>query len=136
MCRIRIEFKKLVKNELHRAQNKVQKLEDDIAAADNAEDYRIKADNLMTYQYQFKIDRMQKSKFPISMMKLVVKLPLSWISDCPLWKISSLLQKYEQIKARQGAVGTAAATLSRGNRLSTSIEASWNPPPSWRKSMK
>ena len=47
-------FKKLVKNELNRAKNKVQKLHDDIAAADNAEDYRIKADNLMTYQYQFK----------------------------------------------------------------------------------
>ena len=46
-------FKKLMKNELHRAENKVQKLRDDIAAADNAEEYRIKADNLMTYQYQF-----------------------------------------------------------------------------------
>ena len=46
-------FKKLVKNELNRARNKVQKLEEDIAAADNAEEYRIKADNLMTYQYQF-----------------------------------------------------------------------------------
>lgn len=46
-------FKKLVKNELNRAKNKVQKLEEDIAAADNAEEYRIKADNLMTYQYQF-----------------------------------------------------------------------------------
>lgn len=46
-------FRKLMKNELNRAENKVQKLRDDIAAADNAEDYRIKADNLMTYQYQF-----------------------------------------------------------------------------------
>ncbi len=46
-------FKKLVKNELNRAENKVQKLRNDIDAADNAEEYRIKADNLMTYQYQF-----------------------------------------------------------------------------------
>ena len=46
-------FKKLMKNELNRAAHKVQKLRDDIAAADNAEEYRIKADNLMTYQYQF-----------------------------------------------------------------------------------
>lgn len=46
-------FRKLIKNELNRAENKVQKLRDDIAAADNAEEYRIKADNLMTYQYQF-----------------------------------------------------------------------------------
>ena len=47
------KFRKLMKNELNRAENKVQKLRDDIAAADNAEEYRIKADNLMTYQYQF-----------------------------------------------------------------------------------
>lgn len=46
-------FRKLMKNELNRAENKVQKLRDDIAAADNAEEYRIKADNLMTYQYKF-----------------------------------------------------------------------------------
>ncbi|MCI7613358.1 MAG: NFACT family protein [Selenomonadaceae bacterium] len=46
-------FRKLMKNELNRAENKVQKLRDDIAAADNAEEYRIKADNLMTYKYQF-----------------------------------------------------------------------------------
>ena len=45
-------FQKLVKNELNRAENKALKLEKDIAEADNADDYRIKADNLMTYQYQ------------------------------------------------------------------------------------
>ena len=53
-------FRKLMKNELNRAENKVQKLRDDIAAADNAEEYRIKADNLMTYQYQFQ-DRVDAS---------------------------------------------------------------------------
>lgn len=56
----RDRFKKLVKNELHRAQNKVDKLKEDIAAADNAETYRIKADNLMTYQYQLQ-DRADKT---------------------------------------------------------------------------
>ena len=50
----RDRFKKLIKNELSRAQHKVDKLKDDIAAAENAEEYRIKADNLMTYQYQLK----------------------------------------------------------------------------------
>ena len=50
----RDRFKKLIKNELSRAQHKVNKLKDDIATADNAEEYRIKADNLMTYQYQLK----------------------------------------------------------------------------------
>ncbi len=50
----RDRFKKLIKNELHRAKNKVDKLKEDIDTADNAEAYRIKADNLMTYQYQLK----------------------------------------------------------------------------------
>lgn len=50
----RDRFKKLVKNELNRAQNKIEKLEDDIRTADNADEYKIKADNLMTYQYQLK----------------------------------------------------------------------------------
>lgn len=56
----RDRFKKLIKNELHRAENKVSKLKEDIASADNAESYRVKADNLMTYQYQLK-DRVDKS---------------------------------------------------------------------------
>ncbi|SDG76709.1 Predicted component of the ribosome quality control (RQC) complex, YloA/Tae2 family, contains fibronectin-binding (FbpA) and DUF814 domains [Selenomonas sp. WCT3] len=46
-------FKKLVKNELNRAENKLVKLDEEIAAAENAEEYRIRGDNLMTYQYQF-----------------------------------------------------------------------------------
>lgn len=50
----RERFRKLIKNELNRAENKVQKLRDDITAAENAEEYRIKADNLMTYQYRFR----------------------------------------------------------------------------------
>lgn len=47
----RDRFRKLVRTELARAENKCQVLEKEIAAAENAEEYRIKADNLMTYQY-------------------------------------------------------------------------------------
>jgi predicted ribosome quality control (RQC) complex YloA/Tae2 family protein len=46
-------FKKLVKNELHRAENKLVKLDEEIAAAENAEEYKVRGDNLMTYQYQY-----------------------------------------------------------------------------------
>lgn len=45
-------FKKLVKNELNRAILKLDKLNDEIAAAENADEYRVRGDNLMTYQYQ------------------------------------------------------------------------------------
>ena len=47
-------FAKLVNNELRRATNKISVLENELAAADNADDWRIRADNLSTYRYQFK----------------------------------------------------------------------------------
>ena len=47
-------FRKLVKNEKNRAENKLTKLDEEIAAAENAEEFKVCGDNLMTYQYQFK----------------------------------------------------------------------------------
>ena len=47
-------FTKLVNNELRRATNKISVLEEELAAADNADDWRVRADNLSTYRYQFK----------------------------------------------------------------------------------
>ena len=45
---------KLVRNELKRASNKITVLEKELAEAENADDWRIKADNLLTYQYELK----------------------------------------------------------------------------------
>ena len=45
-------FRKLVKNELRRAQNKRQKLLEEAGEAKNADEYRKKADILSTYQHQ------------------------------------------------------------------------------------
>ena len=45
-------FRKLLRNERSRAQNKVEKLRQEAVAAENAEEVKILADNLMTYQYQ------------------------------------------------------------------------------------
>ncbi|MBR5913644.1 MAG: NFACT family protein [Selenomonadaceae bacterium] len=47
------KFLKLVKNEFRRATNKISVLENELAAAENADDWRIFADNLSTYRYQF-----------------------------------------------------------------------------------
>ena len=47
-------FAKLVHNELRRATNKIAVLEEELAAAENADDWRIRADNLSTYRYQIK----------------------------------------------------------------------------------
>jgi len=45
-------FKKLVHMELVRAQNKADVLREELVQAQNAEDFKIRADILMTYQYQ------------------------------------------------------------------------------------
>ena len=47
------KFLKLVHNELKRAKNKISVLENELAAADNAENFKILADNLSTYRYNF-----------------------------------------------------------------------------------
>lgn len=47
-------FAKLVNNELRRAVNKISVLEGELAAADDADLWRVRADNLSTYRYQFK----------------------------------------------------------------------------------
>jgi len=47
-------FKKLIKNELHRAVNKLDVLREEIREAENAEEWRFRADNLMTCHYQFR----------------------------------------------------------------------------------
>ena len=47
-------FNKLVHNELKRATNKITVLQKELDEADNADKWRIYADNLLTYQYNFK----------------------------------------------------------------------------------
>ena len=50
----RERFRRLVRTELARAREKYSKLDAEIAAAESAEEQRICADNLMTYQYQYR----------------------------------------------------------------------------------
>ena len=47
-------FSKLIRNELRRATNKITVLEKELNDAENADDWRIRADNLLTYQYNLK----------------------------------------------------------------------------------
>ena len=49
----RERFRRLVRTELSRAREKYEKLGAEIAAAENAEEQKITADNLMTYQYNY-----------------------------------------------------------------------------------
>ena len=47
-------FSKLVRNELRRATNKMEVLMKELNDAENSDDWRIRADNLLTYQYNLK----------------------------------------------------------------------------------
>ena len=47
-------FNRLLRNELHRATKKIEVLRRELAESENAADWKILADNLLTYQYQFK----------------------------------------------------------------------------------
>lgn len=49
----RERFAKILKNETHRAAKKIGVLNEELAAADNAEEYRIRADNLMAFGGNF-----------------------------------------------------------------------------------
>ena len=48
------KFLRLVRNELKRANNKITVLEKELENAENAEEFKILADNLSTYRFQFK----------------------------------------------------------------------------------
>ena len=47
-------YRRIIRNEIHRLTKKAKILTEELAKAEKAERYKIKADNLMTYQYQFK----------------------------------------------------------------------------------
>ncbi|MCR5834607.1 MAG: NFACT family protein [Selenomonadaceae bacterium] len=57
-------FTKLVNNSLRRATNKIAVLTEELNAAENADDWRIRADNLSTYRYQFKDHADEKISVP------------------------------------------------------------------------
>ena len=48
------KFLRLVHNELKRAKNKISVLENELTESENAEFYKIRADNLSTYRYNYK----------------------------------------------------------------------------------
>ena len=98
-------FKKLVKNERIRAENKYAKLEDDIATAENADEFRIKADNLMTYQYQLKdhedAEITLDNIYSVTGEKITIKLDQKYtISQ----NVQGYYKKYDKLKRAQSMI--------------------------------
>lgn len=121
----RERFIKLIKNELNRAENKVGKLQADIDAADNAEDYRIKADNLMTYQYQFQ-DR-KDAEISVSNIYDEAGAEISIKMDQRLSIIENIqayYKKYDKLKRGKALLEQQMQNCLEEINYLTSIEAS------------
>ncbi len=120
-------FKKLVKNERVRAENKYAKLEDDIATAENADEFRIKADNLMTYQYQLKdhedAEITLDNIYSESGEKITIKLDQKYtISQ----NIQGYYKKYDKLKRAQSMIKEQLAHCGDEINYLRSIESSLN----------
>jgi len=92
-------FQKLVKNELARAKNKLGKLEKELTDAENAEIYKIKADNLMTYQYDFEDHK--DSKITVKNIYSETEEPLEIALDKRIKILDNMqnyYKKYDKLK--------------------------------------
>lgn len=118
-------FKKLVRNELSRAQNKLVKLDAEIEEAENAEAYRVRGDNLQTYQYEFK-DHADASITVTNIYSetgKTINIPL----DQRLTLIENMqacYKKYDKLKRAQDLLQVQKRECRAGIAYLESIEAS------------
>lgn len=118
-------FRHLVRNELSRATNKKKKLLKEQDAAENAENCRIIADNLMTYQYQLE-DHVDKEITVTNIYSSAgeqIKIPLD-VSITISQNIQKYYRKYNKLKRAQIELKEQIATCDENIRYLESIAAS------------
>ena len=118
-------FKKLVHNELNRAENKLTVLQKEAVEAENAEEYRIKADNLMTYQYSLQ-DHADK-EITVSDIYSTEGAQLTIALDQRVsinQNIQSYYHKYNKLKRAQELLKQQLAECQGNIRYLASIETS------------
>ena len=100
----RDRFKKIIANEITKAKNKLTILEKELVQAHHAEDYKIKADILMTYQYQLKDGYIKEVTLPNiyadnpDQEEIIIALdPLL----SPMQNMQKYYQKYNKLKRAQ-----------------------------------
>lgn len=122
-------YRKTIRNEINRLTKKEKILIEELAKAQKAEKYKIKADNLMTYQYQFK-DHQDKE---ISVANIYDEnyTPITIALDTKLTLIQNMqayYKKYDKLK-RSTDMLTIQINRCKKNReyaltIETAIEAS------------
>lgn len=118
-------LKKLVRTELTRAEHKLEKLHKEVEEADNAEEYRIKADNLMTYQYQLK-DR-EDAEVRVADIYSADGAEITIVMDQRLTvteNIQAYYHKYNKLKRARTLLGEQMEVCGETIRYLQSIETS------------
>ncbi|MCR5447503.1 MAG: NFACT family protein [Schwartzia sp.] len=118
-------LKKLVHTELTRAKNKLVKLHKDVEEADNAEEYRIKADNLMTYQYQLKDRADSELSLPdiYSTEGAVIKIEMDQRLTVAE-NIQAYYHRYNKLKRARSLLDEQIVSCGESIRYLESVEAS------------
>jgi predicted ribosome quality control (RQC) complex YloA/Tae2 family protein len=122
-------FKKLIHTELVRAQNKAQVLQEELVQAHNAEEYKIRGDVLMTYQYQLTDHELAEVELPdiYSETGASIKIKL----DKRLTTIQNMqayYHKYDKFKRAQALllvqIKNCADNLAYLDSIENSLESS------------
>ena len=118
-------FRKLVKNEKNRAENKLVKLDEEISEAENAEEYKVRGDNLMTYQYQFKDREDAEIEVPniYSETGETIKIPLDQRLTL-VQNMQACYKKYDKLKRAQELLRVQRRECEENIAYLESIEAS------------
>ncbi|WP_462331725.1 Rqc2 family fibronectin-binding protein [Schwartzia sp. (in: firmicutes)] len=118
-------LKKLVHIELTRAENKLIKLRKEAAEADNAEDFREKADNLMTYQYQLKDREDAEITVPDIYSSDGASITISLDQRLTITEnIQAYYHKYNKLKRARSLLSEQIASCEESIKYLGSIEAS------------
>ncbi|MGP1584886.1 MAG: Rqc2 family fibronectin-binding protein [Schwartzia sp. (in: firmicutes)] len=118
-------FRKLLRSERNRAEKKKEKLLHEAAAAENAEEMKIAADNLMTYQYQLTdhIDDVFTAPNIYDPTGETLTIPLDQRLTINQ-NIQSYYHKYNKLKRAQTLLKAQIDECSDNIRYLASIEAS------------
>lgn len=118
-------LKKFVKTELSRAENKLTVLHEELSQAENAEDYKVFGDNLMTYAHLFEdhadasltVDNIYSETGEKITLKLDQRLTLSQ-------NMQAFYHKYDKLKRAQKLLDEQISLCRENIRYLASVESS------------
>ena len=118
-------FQRLVKNEKNRATSKLAKLDDELAAAENADEWKRYGDNLMTYQYELTDHADAEVTVPdiYSETGATITIPLDQRTTI-IGNMQACYKKYDKLKRAQSLLALQEDACAAELAYLESIEAS------------